>query len=228
DDAYIFTKIVEGIGGLPVGSQGRVITLFSGSIDSLVSTYLLLKRGSLPYPLFLDPGRTGEEGEERILDLCRRLLKFHPELKLLTAPFRPLLEEISEKIPEKMRWIVCRRMYLRLAQSIAEEVGAKALVSSADINQISSWPLENVKIIEEKIEYPLLYPLTGFDEEQISSIGKEIIGSGRPPEDLHPCPQTVPEPSDMDLEGIQEKEKNILEKELMESSLASLEIHELR
>ncbi|KXA94783.1 hypothetical protein AKJ65_03395 [candidate division MSBL1 archaeon SCGC-AAA259E19] len=228
DDAYVFTEIVEGIGGLPVGTQGRVIVLFSGSVNSLVSAYLAMKRGALPYLLFLDPGEGGAGEKERILDLSRKLLKFHPELELLTAPLRPFLEEISERIPEKMRWIVCRRMRLRLAQSIAEEVGAKALVSSADINQISSWSLENVKIIEEKIECPLLYPLTGFDEEQISSIGEKIAGAGIHPEDLHPCPQAIPEPGEMDLEGVREKEKNIPEKGLMESSLSSLETRELR
>lgn len=227
DDAYIFTDVVEGIGGLPVDTQGKVIALFSGRINSAVSTYLMLKRGAAVYPLFLNPGQKTDGAKNRTLNIAKNLLKFKPDLELRVIPFGSLMNEIPEEIPQEMQWIVRKRMSLLLAEAVGERVGAKGTVSDESLEQLASYGLENLKIMGEKIHGPVLYPLIGLDKNEICKIGRKKIDLELPEKNFHLGLRPNEEPEKLDLEEVLKVEKNISEKTFIKSSLKSMEVHEL-
>ncbi|KXA95170.1 hypothetical protein AKJ37_07030 [candidate division MSBL1 archaeon SCGC-AAA259I09] len=220
-DAYFFTKVIEGIGGLPVGSQKKIIVLFSGNIYSAISTVLLLKRGALACPLFFDTG--DEKLRKEALALFKEILKFHPKLELRTVNIQSILEQIPKKVSEELKDMVKERMLIKLAEAIGGKIDAKALASSKSSKQIATLTLHNLGSIEERTDIPVFHPLLGYENEKLAKIGKKI--NPELPDDEFRKPPSSSKMEKIDPEKIHEIERKIPQESLIESALETLQIY---
>ncbi len=173
--AFIYLKKIKGPGGMPVGANGKALTLLSGGIDSPVAAYYALKRGvktdfihfhSMPY--------TSPASIKKVKDLARTLNKFQLTTKIYLVPLADIQEKIVSETPEKLRIILYRRMMLRLTENIARDKNYLALYTGESVGQVASQTLENINATEDAIKLPILRPLIGFDKEDIIEKAKEI------------------------------------------------------
>lgn len=227
DYAYIFTEVFEGVGGLPVGTQGKVVSLFSGGIRSLMSSFLMMKRGNTVLPLVFETEGVRDGGYGVVKSDLEKLGDFHHELEFVTISFQDIYDNISEEVPRKLRKLVCKRFSFRFAESLAKEIGAKALVSDESLDQLCEQGLRETKIVEDKVDIPVLYPLSGFTEGEVMEMGEDLFRGKRPEMTNHHCSSRFPGSTDIDLARIKEAEEEISENFLSESSLGSIEIRRL-
>jgi thiamine biosynthesis protein ThiI len=175
DEAYIFISKIRGSGGLPVGASGKVAVLLSGGIDSPVAAYYALKRGgkavfvhfhSVPY--------VTEASIDKVRDTIEIMKKFQPESKLYLIEFAPIQTEIMEFCEPKYRVLHYRRFMVAIAAKIARREKAKALITGEALGQVASQTLENIAVIEDAAQLPILRPLIGFDKQEIINKAQEI------------------------------------------------------
>jgi len=175
DEAYLYPEKVQGIGGLPVGTAGRVVSLISGGIDSPVATFMMMKRGcEVPLAHFFNETLHSPQVRRKLERLAQVLTKVQPEIKLYMVPFGELQRGIIRSIPSRYRMLVYRRVMTRLADKIAEVEGAKALVTGDSLAQVASQTLDNLRVIYAAAGRPVLAPLIGFDKEETIKLAKEI------------------------------------------------------
>jgi len=172
---FLYFKKKGGLGGLPLGSSGKVLCLISGGIDSVPAAYLTAKRGAECIWLhFHSFPLVSNSSIEKVEELGEIFKKYQPELKIHNIAFQKAQLEIKAKAPAKYRVILYRRLMLRIAEKIAEKEDCKALVTGESLGQVSSQTLTNIKIIEEAVKIPVLRPLIGFDKEEIIRLAKKI------------------------------------------------------
>jgi thiamine biosynthesis protein ThiI len=177
NDAYVYTEIVKGVGGLPYGSQGRLVSLFSGGIDSPAAAWMMMKRGAEVLPLFMDQRPyVGESYVERVKDALRGLSDYIPtdELVLYVAPIGDLMGRISESPNPKLRCVLCKRSMYRIAAAFAKERRAKGIVTGESLGQVASQTLDNLFVLDEAVSIPVLRPTIGLDKLEIEGITKRI------------------------------------------------------
>lgn len=177
DDAFIYHNIVGGPEGLPFGSQGRLICLFSGGIDSPVAAWLMMKRGANVQLLFLDQRPyVGDNYAERATIVAGNLRQYIPkkEFTLNIAPFGEIMSVIARKVPEKIKCIICKRMMYRVACSFAEKRRAEGIITGESLGQVASQTLFNLRVLDEASVFPVYRPLIGFNKREIVAIAKEI------------------------------------------------------
>jgi len=177
-DVFLYVEKIKGIGGLPVGASGKVVSLISGGIDSPVSSFYAMKRGCLVvFVHFHSFPYTGAESMEKIRAIVKILNKFQFKSKIYFVPFADLQREIFVNTAgefEKFRIVLYRRFMFRIAEKICEKEKAQALITGDAIGQVASQTLENIKTINEACSIPVLRPLIGFDKEEIINKAKEI------------------------------------------------------
>ena len=175
-DAYIYTEVIEGFGGLPYGTQGRLVSLLSGGIDSPVAMWMMMKRGVEVYPLFMDQRPyVGEDYVERVKDAFRVLSRYIPEdSELYAAPFGEVMKGIVESPIPKLRCLLCKRSMYRVASAFAEAIGARGLITGESLGQVASQTLDNLAILDEASSLPVLRPLIGLDKVEIEHIAMRI------------------------------------------------------
>jgi len=172
DKAYVFSKKYRGIGGLPIGSSGRVLSLLSGGIDSPVSSIMMMKRGCVVDYLHIHSLRNVKEVEEsKIYDIALILKKYSPHSKLYIAPYYPF-ETITKG--RKYDLVIFRRFIMSLAQRLSEEINAQALVTGESVGQVASQTLENMSCIDAACTIPILRPLVGMNKEEIITLSKRF------------------------------------------------------
>lgn len=172
---YIYRGQVPGPGGLPVGTSGRGILLLSGGIDSPAAGYLAMKRGVAVDALhFWSYPITGVRARDKVVDICKVLRKYSPDLRLLVAPFTKIQTEIMDKCPEKYRVIIMRRMMMRVASSICRDVGGLAIFTGDNLGQVASQTLESLRVVGSVSEYPVLRPLLCFDKVETVRLAQQI------------------------------------------------------
>ncbi len=176
DRAFIYTETLRGPGGLPYGSEGKVLTLLSGGMDSALATWLALKRGCIAIPVFMDPGRFwSEEARKRVLNVAREIREWIPEpLKLVVVDYEKVMERILEEVEPRLRCVVCKSCMLSIASRIAAQFDAKALVTGDSLGQVASQTLDNIYAISSFARMPVLRPLVFADKEEIASKLREI------------------------------------------------------
>jgi len=175
DKAYFYDKIVKGPGGLPLGSEGKVLSLFSGGIDSPVATWYALKRGCAADLLLFNIG-----GEKQVWSVAmvakvladRWFYGYKP--KMYVVDVRPLIARIAVSTPENYVVIILRRYMNRIAERLAQRIGALALVTGESLGQVASQTLNNIYVIEEAVKIPILRPLIGLDKEEITTLARKI------------------------------------------------------
>ena len=173
--AYVHAQPVPGAGGMPVGSNGRAVTLLSGGIDSPVSSYMIAKRGIhlIPVHFFSFP-YTSEAAKEKVVELARILTAWCGRLTVEIVPFTHIQEEIRDKCPEELFTLVMRRFMMRIAQRIAYSNGCGALVTGENLGQVASQTMPAMAVTEAVTTLPVLRPLIGFDKEEIIRYARKI------------------------------------------------------
>jgi thiamine biosynthesis protein ThiI len=192
-DAYVFTDTVPGAGGLPVGVEGNVVALLSGDIDSAVATYLVMKRGCKVFPVFLDSTPyAAKRARARAISVTRRLAESQPKLEFRVLPFGQVLRTFIAKAPRGLTCVLCKRAMVRVAEAIAREVNARAVVMGDSLKPVSSQTLPNLRLIDEACGLPILRPLVGLDKARIGQMAHsiEIFASLAPCLAAPPRPQT--------------------------------------
>ncbi len=228
---FIYFKKQRGAGGLPVGSQGRVLSLVSGGIDSPVASYLMNKRGAENTWLhFHSFPFVSQASIEKVKETAQVFLNYQPKLKIYFIPFSEIQKKIKISIPAKYRVLFYRRLMLEMAQTIAQEQDYQALVTGESLGQVSSQTLANLQITQENIRIPLLRPLIGMDKEEIIDWAKEIETfdiSIKPQEDC--CTLFVPKGQTAagNLKVIQKLSKNLKLKSLISKAFKEIQVESL-
>src|SRR3989338_8746016 len=174
-EAFIYTERFPGQGGLPVGVSGKVLCLISGGIDSPVAAYRIMKRGcSVVYVHFHSYPYLSKTSQEKVQDLTEILNQYQQPVKTYMLPFGDIQKEIVLSVPAKYRVVIYRRMMLRIAERIAGETGALALITGDSLGQVASQTLENITTTENAVTLPVLRPLIGMDKGEIIDQAKRI------------------------------------------------------
>ncbi|MDQ1280305.1 MAG: putative tRNA sulfurtransferase [Thermoproteota archaeon] len=177
EDGYIYHQIIKGLGGLPFGSQGKLVSLFSGGIDSPVATWFMMKRGANVIPLFFDQRPfVGDDYYEKAKNVSLGLRQYVPldHYQLNVAPMGEVMKEIVEKIPTRFICLACKRMMYRIACGLAERKRACGIVTGESLGQVASQTLMNLKVLDEVSTLPVYRPLIGFDKEECVELAKKI------------------------------------------------------
>ena len=189
--ALIFGKRIPGPGGLPLDSQGRVVSLLSSGIDSPVASWLMMKRGCSVIPLHFS---TSKAQTEQVLALVEALNRhaygwqLRPIVLSHQEVLAPTLERLREHRRERWACLFCKRVMLSKAAEIADEMGASALVTGDSLGQVASQTLSNLEVISYGIEKPILRPLIGMDKVEIMALARQI-GTYEPSTiEAHTCP----------------------------------------
>ena len=172
---YVYAKSMRGVGGLPQGSAGKVVTLLSSGIDSPVATWMLARRGAVCVPVhFSGRPQTADTSEYLCQDLIEALAPAVQVGRLYVVPFGDCQREISMKCPSDLRVIMYRRVMYAVAECIARIEGAKALVTGESLGQVASQTLENIMAVNEVVDIPVFRPLIGSDKQEIIARAKSI------------------------------------------------------
>ncbi|MEM0380375.1 MAG: tRNA uracil 4-sulfurtransferase ThiI [Desulfurococcaceae archaeon] len=172
---YFYDKIVNGPGGLPIGSEGRVLVLFSGGIDSPVATWFIMRRGcEADLLLFNIAGSKQVEMVKKIAYVLMSNWCFGYRPKMYIIDLKPLIARLLSSIPENYIVIVMRRLMMRIASRLADKINAKAVVTGENLGQVASQTLDNLVIIDSASTKTVLRPLIGFDKNDIIEYAKMI------------------------------------------------------
>ena len=175
--AFIYHEKIKGPGGLPLGTQGRVVVLLSSGIDSPVAAYLMMKRGCEVVALHCnnDPfsGPKVTELFNQLVDQLNIYAKGNP-IRKRVIDYGEYLQAVKDNAPEKMTCVLCKSGMYHIAEKLAQKVGADAIVDGSSVGQVASQTLSNILATRYGVDMPILSPLIGLDKEEITAIAKEI------------------------------------------------------
>ncbi len=176
EGTFIYFEKIKGVGGLPTGTVGNLISLISGGIDSPVASFMMNKRGAKNiFVHFKNKTISGSaDGQDKIESLVKELGKFQGRSKLYIVPFEEFQKEIIAKIPAKNRMIIYRRMMFRLAGMIAKKENAKGFVTGDSLSQVASQTIDNITAIYNAANLPVFPPLIGMNKQEIIDIASKI------------------------------------------------------
>ena len=174
-DVYVYADTGPGVGGLPVGTAGKVVSLFSSGFDSPVATWMVGRRGAICVPVhFSGRPMTSDSSEWLCQDLVEALAPSGIVGRMYVVPFGEKQREISLAVPQSLRVIMYRRVMFAVAERIAHMEGAKALVTGESLGQVASQTLENIAVVNEMVSLPVLRPLIGSDKQEIMRRAEEL------------------------------------------------------
>lgn len=201
DSNYVYADRTAGPGGLPTGSVGRAICLLSGGIDSPVAAYLAMKRGVQVHALsFHSAPFLGEESRDKVRRLARHLTRFQPRVRLFSVPFTRIQMAIRDGAPEGYRTVLYRRSMHRLAERVAREEKAIALITGESLGQVASQTLENLHVIGSASGLPVLQPLIAYNKEETVALARRL-GTYPISKEPHPDCCTVFQPRQPIIQG---------------------------
>jgi len=177
DRALIYGRVLDGPGGLPLGTEGRVVALLSGGIDSPVAAWLMMKRGCGVVPLHLSQSESETVKTLANVDQLRRYAygwELRPTILEHREVIAPALRALREMREERWTCVICKHLMLRRAEALAEKVGADAIVIGDSLGQVASQTLPNLRAVSLGIELPVLRPLIGLDKTEIVDLGRQI------------------------------------------------------
>ena len=231
-EAFIFTQKVSGAGGMPVGTAGRAALLLSGGIDSPVAGWMISKRGVvLDAVHFHSHPYTSDRAKEKVIELAKIMTQYTGPIRLHVVPFTDIQLDIIDKCPKNYLTIIMRRLMMRIAEKIARESGAMALITGESIGQVASQTMESLVVTDNAVDMPVFRPCIGMDKEEIVTISKKIDTyetSILPYEDC--CTIFVPKhpKTKPSIAEIQEAEKLLTDPEgMMEKAIQNREIIDL-
>ena len=172
---YIYSTIIPGPGGMPVGTGGKAMLLLSGGIDSPVAGYMISKRGvELEAVYFHAPPYTSERAKQKVVDLAEYVSDYAGPMKLHVVNFTDIQLYIYEKCPHDELTIIMRRYMMRIAEAIAAETDCMGLVTGESIGQVASQTMQALMCTNEVCELPVYRPLIAFDKQDIVDISEKI------------------------------------------------------
>ena len=230
EEVYIYSEIIPGPGGMPVGTNGSAMLLLSGGIDSPVAGYMIAKRGvELEATYFHAPPYTSERAKEKVVDLARLVSAYAGPIKLHVVNFTDIQLYIYEKCPHEELTIIMRRYMMRIAEHFAKKDGCLVLITGESIGQVASQTMQSLAATNAVCTLPVYRPLIGFDKRDIVDISQEINTyetSIQPFEDcctIFVAKHPVTKPS---IERIEKSELNLSEKidELVKTAIETAEV----
>lgn len=172
---YIYSEIIPGPGGMPVGTGGKAMLLLSGGIDSPVAGYMIAKRGvKIDAVYFHAPPYTSERAKQKVVDLARQVAKYTGPIYLHVINFTDIQLYIYEKCPHEELTIIMRRYMMRIAEHIAKETECLGLITGESIGQVASQTMASLVATNEVCELPVYRPLIGFDKQEIVEVSEKI------------------------------------------------------
>jgi thiamine biosynthesis protein ThiI len=174
-EAFYYFGKERGAGGMPVGVSGRVVCLLSGGIDSPVAAWRLMRRGCRvlfvhfhSYPIL------SRASQEKARELARLLTEFQLHSKLFLVPFGEIQQQVVLGVAPPLRVVIYRRLMMRIAEAIARQSRAQALVTGEVVGQVASQTLENLTSINSVVSMPVLRPLVGMDKDEITAEAQRL------------------------------------------------------
>jgi len=172
---YIYSEIIPGPGGMPVGTGGKAMLLLSGGIDSPVAGYMIAKRGvKIDAVYFHAPPYTSERAKQKVIDLARIVSKYTGPIYLHVINFTDIQLYIHEKCPHEELTIIMRRYMMRIAEHLAKENDCLGLITGESIGQVASQTMASLVATNEVCELPVYRPLIGFDKQEIVEVSEKI------------------------------------------------------
>lgn len=174
-EVYYAIRKIQGPGGMPVGVSGKVACLISGGIDSPVAAYRMMKRGCrVLFVHFSGRPLVSRASEEKVRELVQLLTSHQYTSKLYIVPFGEIQQDIVASAPAPYRVVLYRRVMIRIAEELARREQCWGLVTGDSLGQVASQTPENLTVIEEAAELPILRPLIGMDKLEITDQARQI------------------------------------------------------
>lgn len=175
DKIYLYSEIIPGPGGMPVGTGGKAMLLLSGGIDSPVAGWMIAKRGvKIDAVYFHAPPYTSERAKQKVVDLAKKVADYAGPVWLHVVNFTDIQLYIYDKCPHDELTIIMRRYMMRIAEQIAKETDCLGLITGESIGQVASQTMASLAATNEVCTMPVYRPLIGFDKMEIVDIAEKI------------------------------------------------------
>ncbi len=232
DMAFIYTFRMEGAGGLPLGTQPKVVCLLSGGIDSPVACWLAMRRGCPMVPVYFDNAPfTDETTTSRAKAVAKALFDWSIGFprRMYVVPHGQNLTEFRKKCPKRLTCILCKRMMYRIAEQIADMERAEGIVTGDAIGEQASQTLRNLRVLTSAAEkYPIHRPLLGFDKAETERLARKIGTYNLSIQRAKGCTAVPHKPAtSADPQKVAEAEKSLSIDEMVKRSIKALEVIEL-
>ena len=219
NETYIFHEKIKGPGGLPLGTQGKLISLLSSGIDSPVATYLMMKRGCEIIALHCDNAPfTKQKAEEKFENIVKQLKTYSSGVPFTSrvVSYGEYLQKCRDDAPEKMTCVLCKSGMYKIAGMLALDMNALGIVDGSSVGQVASQTLPNILATREDVEVPILSPLIGMDKVEIERIAKEIGTYDISKEDDGGCSAVPRYPeTKADIDRVREAKENMNQEEVL-------------
>ena len=171
----VYSTVIPGPGGMPVGTNGKAMLLLSGGIDSPVAGYMIAKRGvTIDATYFHAPPYTSERAKQKVVDLAKIISKYTGPINLYVVNFTDIQLYIYEQCPHEELTIIMRRYMMKLAEHFAKENKCLGLITGESIGQVASQTMQSLAATNEVCTMPVYRPLIGFDKQEIVEISEKI------------------------------------------------------
>lgn len=233
NEIYVYSQVIPGAGGMPVGTNGSAMLLLSGGIDSPVAGYMISKRGvGIEAVYFHAPPYTSERAKQKVVDLAKIVSRYSGPIKLHVVNFTDIQLYIYDQCPHDELTIIMRRYMMRIAEHFAKKDGCLGMITGESIGQVASQTMQSLAATNDVCTLPVYRPVIGFDKREIVDIAEKIDTfetSIQPFEDcctIFVAKHPVTRPN---VEVIRRSEERLAEKidEMMQAAIETAEIIEV-
>lgn len=229
--SYIFLEAVKGVGGMPIGTQGKMVTLISGGIDSPVAAWMMMKRGlEMIFVYCNNDPFSDETTTARAIDCIKDLKEWAPNFKfrVYEVPTGECQIEYLQSMNHNMMCLMCRRGMYKIAVNIAEKEGATGIITGASLGQVASQTAANMLAESYGIGFPIYHPLIGMDKTDIVDLAK-MIGTFDTSTKPATCCTAVPDKpmTHATVESVQEGEETVNLIQLTTDALEGAKVYDL-
>ena len=171
----VYSLVIPGPGGMPVGTNGKAMLLLSGGIDSPVAGYMISKRGvKIDAVYFHAPPYTSERAKQKVVDLAKLVSRYSGPVHLHIVNFTDIQLYIYDQCPHEELTIIMRRYMMRIAERLAVDAGAQALITGESIGQVASQTMQSLAATDASCTMPVFRPVIGFDKQEIVDVAEKI------------------------------------------------------
>ena len=175
NEIYVYSQIIPGAGGMPVGTNGKATLLLSGGIDSPVAGYMIAKRGvEIEAVYFHAPPYTSERAKEKVVDLAKLVARYAGPIRLYVVNFTDIQLYIYDQCPHDELTIIMRRYMMRIAEHFARQDKSLGLITGESIGQVASQTMHSLAATNDVCTLPVYRPLIGYDKREIVEIAERI------------------------------------------------------